>query len=381
MADDGVVIKYTKPEEKSTPESAKSKELKQSLAAYNRSFQPGDMPHRLQEESSFATLFPKYREKYLQETWPLIIKTLSTFGVKCELDLREGSMTVRTTKQTWDPFAILQARDFIKLLARSVPFPQAVKVFDDDVVVDIIKIGIFSKNNERFVKRRQRLVGPGGQTLKALELVTQCYILIQGNTVAVMGSANGVQQVRKVVEDCMENIHPIYHIKTLMIKRELEKDPNMAGEDWNRFIPQFKKQHAPRKKVDKTKIKKKERTIFPPAQTPRKEDLLMESGQYFLAENERKKLKAEEKNKQSLEKMKAKALEKEKKYIAPDESQFSKRNALVSGSNTNSINDSVNALKANAQDRKTEKRKAKDLSGESVNDYIVGPSNKKKKHL
>jgi hypothetical protein len=31
------------------------------------------------------------------------------------------------------------------------------------------------------------------------------------------------------------------------------------------------------------------------------------------------------------------------------------------------------------QDRKNEKRKAEDLSGESVNDYIVGPSSKKKK--
>jgi hypothetical protein len=57
---------------------------------------------------SFAILIP--REKYLQETWPLIMKTVGTFGVKCELDLREGSMTVRTTKQTWDPFAILQGK-------------------------------------------------------------------------------------------------------------------------------------------------------------------------------------------------------------------------------------------------------------------------------
>ena len=104
--------------------------------------------------------------------------------------------------------------------------------------------------------------------------------MVQDNTVAVMGPYKQLDVVRSVVLDCMHNIHPIYRIKELMLRRELAKDPNLAQENWERYLPQFTKRHAPRKKV--VIKEKKEYTPFPPEQLPRKEDIAMATGAFWL---------------------------------------------------------------------------------------------------
>ncbi|CAI5637491.1 unnamed protein product [Oreochromis niloticus] len=203
-------------------------------------FTKEDNPRGLLEESSFATLFPKYREAYLKECWPLVEKALGEV---------------------------------------------------------------------------------------ALELLTNCYVMVQGNTVSALGPYSGLKEVRKVVLDTMKNIHPIYNIKTLMIKRELSKDPELRMQNWERFLPKFRHKNLAKRKEPKKKSVKKEYTPFPPPQPESKVDQELATGEFFLRESVKKRKKMEEIKVKQATALTKKQEERNKAFIPPKEKPLMKKTA------------------------------------------------------
>ncbi|TRZ26918.1 hypothetical protein HGM15179_000159 [Zosterops borbonicus] len=326
-----------------------------------------DNPKGLLEESSFATLFPKYREAYLKECWPLVQKALGEHYVNAALDLIEGSMTVTTTKKTFDPYAIIRARDLIKLLARSVPFEQAVRILQDDVACDIIKIGSLVRKRETFIKRRARLLGPKGSTLKALELLTNCYIMVQGNTVSALGPFSGLKEVRPGRCSKHKSLCP-----TLMIKRELAKDPELRTQSWERFLPKFKRKNLKKRKEPKKKNTKKEYTPFPPPQPESQIDKELASGEYFLKERQKKRKRMEEIKAKQADAVKRRQEERNKAFIPPKEKPVVK---TKKASTEKKID--IEAIKEKVKNAK--KKKLGALPEEEVKLKMAADEKKKKK--
>ena len=110
-------------------------------------------------------------------------------------------------------------------------------------------------------------------------------------------------------------------LQELMIKRELAKDPTLKHENWDRFLPHFKKKNLskrrkPHKVIDKSK---KVYTPFPPAPEKSKIDKQIETGEYFLSKQAKDRAERERREEKRAERNEERKQEREKDFIPPKE--------------------------------------------------------------
>lgn len=111
------------------------------------------------------------------------------------------------------------------------------------------------------------------------------------------------------------------------MKRELAKDPELAQESWDRFLPNYKKRSLSQRRVPfkVTDKAKKTYTPFPNAPEPSKVDKQLEAGEYHIGRDAKKRIAQEERSEQQKAKKEEKKREREKDFVAPDEPETSER--------------------------------------------------------
>ena len=159
--------------------------------------------------------------------------------------------------------------------------------------------------------------------------------------------------------------------------KELEKDEQLKNENWERFLPKFAKKNVPRKKSSSatttTKHAPKPYTPFPPAQTPRKVDLQLDTGEYFATEEERQSRKlAHKRTKAATTSHEKRKLREQQDETVPEPTKRSKKNnpsTKDDSQNVSSLSASTTVnlerLQANLKKRSSEKK------GGNLSDFVA----------
>lgn len=212
-------------------------------------FTEKDFKHQFVEKSSLVVYYPKYREKYIHQVSRYIIKALENKKLSCLINSDDRSIEISTNKHTRDPFIFIKGCEFVKLICKNIEVEIGMKVLEDDFCGEIIDLKRYTTNEKVLERRRDRLIGKNSMVLKAIKMVSDCHVVITGKNVGVVGTYDGVTTVKQIVIDCVKNnLHPVYQLKKLIVKNNLEKDVEMKNEDWSQHVPEFKKKNQKKRK-------------------------------------------------------------------------------------------------------------------------------------
>ncbi|HEU12541.1 MAG: KH domain-containing protein [Thermoplasmata archaeon] len=120
-------------------------------------------------------------------------------GVKLTIDSESGEVEIDDTNA--DPFLALKAEDVVKAIGRGFSPKRAFRLFEEDVIMEIIDLkDYYGKRENRIRIARGRIIGTNGKARRTIEDFTGTYISVFGNTVAIIGSYEGMEIARKSIE-------------------------------------------------------------------------------------------------------------------------------------------------------------------------------------
>jgi len=116
---------------------------------------------------------------------------------KLHIDSEDGLVTI---ERAGDPIGELKAVDVVKAIGRGFPILKALRISEDDCVLEIINLKDYEKKNKDLERIKGRIIGEEGKSKKRIEHMTETDISIYGKTVCIIGRMEWVQVAKQAVD-------------------------------------------------------------------------------------------------------------------------------------------------------------------------------------
>jgi ribosomal RNA assembly protein len=120
---------------------------------------------------------------------------------KLNVDSESGSVSISPIEDSEDPLAVWKARYMIKAIGRGFNPEIALKLRDDDVMLEIINLPDYvGKSKKAMLRQKGRIIGKDGKTRDIITEMTGTYVSVYGKTVSLIGEIEHLQIAKEAVE-------------------------------------------------------------------------------------------------------------------------------------------------------------------------------------
>ena len=120
--------------------------------------------------------------------------------VSLTVDGEAGNVEV-VGKEGGDPLNILKAKSILTAIGRGFSPPKALKLLDEENILDTIDLReLFGKNEAQIQRLKGRVIGRDGKARRMIEELTRTDLSVYGHTISMIGSYDRVAIAREAVE-------------------------------------------------------------------------------------------------------------------------------------------------------------------------------------
>jgi len=120
--------------------------------------------------------------------------------VRLDVDSDSGEVGIVESAKT-NPLKALQAEEVVRAIGRGFSPENAQALFREDMFLAVIDIRDYVGHRESRQRQvRGRVIGEKGRTRRMIEELAGCRLAVQGNTVGVIGEAQGLDAAKRAID-------------------------------------------------------------------------------------------------------------------------------------------------------------------------------------